>query len=91
MGRHSPEYVHAHLMEDMGRSNCIRQLAALIVLGRTGTEFDPGVVESVAADVVAVAEEYDASPDEVQGALEDYEQTLKLTHSYFDHIRLEES
>jgi hypothetical protein len=78
MGMHSPAEVHARLMDDMARARCIREAACLVVLGQTGTEFDPGVIEGVWGSVAAVAEEYGASPDEVQQALVAYEPSLAI-------------
>lgn len=78
MGRHSPEAVHVRYMEEMARAKCIREAAAMLVLCHTGTEFDEGVMDRVWGNMAAVAEEYHASPDDVQTALETYEPTLAI-------------
>ncbi len=78
MAKHTPEVIQAGYMAEMGRARCIRVAAVMIVLGQTGTEFDEGVVERVWGDVAAVAEEYGATPDDVQAALERHEPTLAI-------------
>lgn len=50
----------------------------MLVLARTGTEFEPETVEGVWNKVAHVAAEFGASPDDVQKVLEMHEPTLAI-------------
>lgn len=65
-------------MEAMRQSRCIREAAAMLVLARTGTEFDTDIVEGVWEKVGRVAAEFCASPDDIQQVLEMHEPTLAI-------------
>ncbi len=78
MARHTEIQQTRATMEEMARSRCIREAAIMLVLVRTGTEFEHEVVEGVWNNVAAVAAEYYASPDDIQIILEKHEPSLAL-------------
>lgn len=65
------------LSDDQMRSiRCIREMAVALVLARTGTEFDDGVMENVCGNVASITEELQLSPDDIQRILVLHEPTL---------------
>lgn len=67
---------HNALMAEMAQTHAIRQSVLLLALSMTGVEFDDEAVSNVSSGVAAVAEEYGASPDDVQHVLEHLEPAL---------------
>lgn len=78
-GRHFSEAKQTPAsMDEFRRSRCVREMATAIILGRTGTEFDEGVLDALRTNVAAAAEEFGVSPDGVQEALEFYGPELEI-------------
>jgi len=71
--RQTPELIAA-----MFEVRCVREAAFMVALGRTGVEFDDAIQEAVWDNVAAVAEDFCASPDDIQRVLEMHEPTLAI-------------
>jgi hypothetical protein len=69
--------------EALWRDRRVRDIAFMLLLIQTGTEFESGRVEAIINELADAADEHGASPDDVQSALEQREPTLgpETTHN----------
>jgi hypothetical protein len=61
--------LHDDLMADMAKANCMREAALMLAVALTGVDFDFDTIEHTSANVAAVAQEYGATPEDVQRVL----------------------